>query len=86
MVYMIEADRFRAILDMYPDYRSFVVIRSVMRRSYFKKTFEENKQVVLFKMKKQAHLAVVSAMGIENLYDQRSDDEDDDNDIDDATK
>ena len=43
MVYKIEADRFKRIIDQHPAMRSMVVTRSLFRRAYFMKTFKDNK-------------------------------------------
>jgi signal-transduction protein with cAMP-binding, CBS, and nucleotidyltransferase domain len=55
MTYTIHKDIFMEIVDKYPRVRSFLVTRSVLRRAYFSRIFEENKQIVLMKKKQAQH-------------------------------
>ena len=51
MVYFIEADKFRKICNSYPSYRSFIVTRSVLRRSSLRGMMNENINVLLLNQK-----------------------------------
>ena len=53
LCYHITRDRFKAILDQYPEFRSFVLTRSLVRRSYFNKVKSDNLQVLLFRKKQE---------------------------------
>ena len=43
----IDADKFRELIDQYPQFRSVVVTRANYRRTYWQKIYEENRQEVL---------------------------------------
>jgi len=51
MVYKLDATLFLEIIKDYPVYRKHVVTRSLVRRMHFIKSYEDNKQVVLLKLK-----------------------------------
>ena len=63
MCYLLDAKNFKQILEEYPTFRSFTMMRSVTRRSYFNKSFEESKQIFLLQKKYRSHAGVVAAMG-----------------------
>ena len=44
MVYMLDGELFKKILDLYPSFRSFIVTRSMVRRQFFRKVFVENRE------------------------------------------
>jgi signal-transduction protein with cAMP-binding, CBS, and nucleotidyltransferase domain len=77
LIYKIPSARLITILDKYPLFRSFIVTRSLIRRSYFMKVKNDNMQVLLFEKKKEQHMNVVSALGIRNdfMAGEDSDDE-----------
>ena len=50
------------ILDEYPKFRSFILLRSVERRSYFNKVKADNLQVILFRKKQEQHTSLVEAL------------------------
>ena len=68
-VYELPADDFRNISDQYPEIRKFILIRSLVRRAYFKKAFDDNMQEILIKRKQVEHSAICSATDIPNMFD-----------------
>ena len=62
LCYNIQKDRFMDILDEYPKFRSFILLRSVERRSYFNKVKADNLQVILFRKKQEQHTSLVEAL------------------------
>ena len=75
MMYLLDAKLFKKVCDDYPAFRSFVIARSLVRRSFFKKTFEDNKQVLLLRNKQHQHWQLVQKYGIENDYIQKEEDQ-----------
>lgn len=76
LVYTIEADALRRIVNEFPDFRSFLVMRSMARRAFFKKMLNENFQQVLFREKRRQHAKVVKVLGIANDFDSEEVSED----------
>ena len=54
-VYELPADEFKSIMDMHPEFRRFILIRSLIRRAYFKKAFDDNMQEILMQRKAVEH-------------------------------
>ena len=63
MCYLLDAEIFRDIIEEYPTFRQFLLVRSVTRRSYFNKAFSDTKQISLLQQKYHSHAKVVAAMG-----------------------
>ena len=77
MVYMLDGGFLKDLLNQYPRYRSFIITRSMVRRSYFKKIFEQNKQIVLMQKKQQEHSLMNNIAGIQDgIFDSNQDDRD----------
>lgn len=74
MTYMLEKEIFLDIINQYPRIRSFLVTRSLVRRAHFIKTFEDNRQVVLLKMKMAEHREMQDAKGLPSEYDEPPED------------
>lgn len=51
LCYEISAEILMEIMDRYPAFRSFMLTRSLVRRSYFNKVKADNLQVILFRNK-----------------------------------
>lgn len=77
LTYQIDADVFRKILDSYPRFRSFVITRSLVRRSYFLKSLEDNVQVELLQRKLKQHRRLCEKYGMENDFEAAIDDVED---------
>ena len=68
MVYKLDATLFLEILKDYPEYRKYIVTRSLVRRMHFIKSYEDNKQVVLLRLKQEEHAKIAKMKGIKNDY------------------
>lgn len=73
MTYMLERETFLSIIHQYPSIRSFIVTRALVRRAHFLKTCEDNKQVVLFKMKMTEHGKMQEGKSLPSDYDEPPD-------------
>ena len=76
-VYELTASEFNDVCDQYPDFRKFILVRSMVRRSYFKKAFDENIQEILIKRKKKENAKFCAATGKPNLFKLDLEDHDD---------
>lgn len=77
MVYMINSELFHTFLNEYPAYRSFVVTRSLARRTYLFKVISENEQMFLIKKKEVEHKDVFYAHEKPEYFFASESDEDD---------
>ena len=68
LCYEIATEVLLDILDRYPEFRSFMLTRSLVRRSYFNKIKADNLQVILFRRKQEQRSQVVEALGIDNEF------------------
>ena len=59
MTYQLGAEFFRKAVDDYPTLRSLLIARSLFRRSYFRKSFNDNVQVILFRLKQRQHIKLI---------------------------
>ena len=79
-VYELPAEEFMDLMNQYIDYRRFILVRSLVRRAYFKKAFDDNMQEILIKRKEDEHQAICNATDIPNLFnldlDQMEEDKD----------
>ena len=55
MTYELDSEYFRKACDVYPVFRSQLISRALVRRSYFQKTFNDNVQVLLLRQKQHEH-------------------------------
>lgn len=68
LCYEISAEILMEIMDRYPVFRSFMLTRSLVRRSYFNKVKADNLQVILFRNKQEQRSQVVEALNLENEF------------------
>ena len=68
LCYDIASEHLLEILDRYPEFRSFMLTRALVRRYYFNKVKADNLQVILFRRKQEQRSQVVEALGIENEF------------------
>ena len=77
MVYMIDSELFHTFLNDYPTYRSFLVTRSLARRTYLFKVISEAEQVIRIKKKEVEHKDVFYAQEKPEYFFASESDEDD---------
>ena len=56
------------IINQYPVFRRFVLIRSLVRRAYFKKAFDDNMQEILIRRKNHEHDITCQTNNSPNLF------------------
>ena len=59
MTYELEAEFLRKAVDNYPTLRSLLIARSLFRRSCFRKSFNDNIQVILLRWKQRQHAKLI---------------------------
>lgn len=79
LTYLLDSNLFRKICDGYPAFRSFIVTRSLVRRSVFTKNFLDNKQAILLKRKLREHRVLVQDMKNDYIFIKERDSDDEDN-------
>lgn len=78
LCYKISKEALVEILDRYPGHRQFIIMRALVRRSYFNKVKADNLQVILFRMKKWTFSRIAAFLEHRNefLSSEESEDED----------
>ena len=72
-VFKLPKEKFKDAIDEYPSFRRFVFLRANLRRTNWKKVFEENRHQWLFKKKIEEAKVLNSLMGYEHrneIFDQ----------------
>ena len=62
-VFTLEDKKFMKIVNKYPVFRRFMLMRSKMRRCHFRKVYEENRHIYILNQKKQHEDKLQRALG-----------------------